>query len=283
LPSEAAVMPSVVRFAGVALSGAKADRTALTVLEYYPGPARLFLKHAHLKIQSKEDSTADSQLLNLIQEMGPELQLIGIDAPLSLPLCLNCGVQCESYETCTAEHNVWMRAAHLNQKKKKKRTKHYTPYTDRCVEYYVSHMLEEPFEMQHALGANNAPLAARATYLVPRLPCRVVEVFPQLSLWRIGLGLRLAKSHLRFFKHSPESSESRHVFLREISKQGSLFVYQQDLHRLIDSPQGFNSLICALTAFLSYHGQSEEKPKNFPSREGWVEFPRQSYVWPPPD
>jgi hypothetical protein len=167
------------------------------------------------------------------------------------------------------------------QKKKKSPPKLFTPYTERCVEQFLQTELEEPFHLQHALGSNLAPLTARAQYIQNRLTgIHTVEVFPKLSLWRIGNALHLSKSQLRFHRHWESGQSNRQAVLTKMMDKNLAFIYDQDVKTLIDSPQAFDSFICALTGLLSFLGHTEPRPKGFPRKESWVEIPKKLFVWP---
>jgi hypothetical protein len=58
------------------------------------------------------------------------------------------------------------------------------------------------------------------------------------------------------------------------------FIYDQDVKTLVDSPQAFDSFVCALTGLLSFLGHCEQRPKGFPRRESWLEIPKKLFVWP---
>ncbi len=150
----------------------------------------------------------------------------------------------------------------------------FTPYTQRCVEAYVSHGLEENFEIHHALGSNLAPLAVRAHFILRRLDLPSIEVFPKLSVWRIGNSLKVAKSHLRFHKHAVGGDESRAQFLQSLSEKKEVFIYQQDMKSMVENNHAFEAFICAYTAYFKFMGQTEKRPTDFPDEAAWIEFPK---------
>jgi hypothetical protein len=100
-----------------------------------------------------------------------------------------------------------------------------------------------------------------------------IEVFPRLSIWRLGLELKVAKSHLRFHKHAVGGDESRKVFLNALCDKKNIFVYQQDFKAMVENNHAFESFICAYTAFLKYTKKTEPRPAGFPRSEAWIEFP----------
>jgi hypothetical protein len=262
------------RFIGLTLGGGKNDRTSLAVLEYYPGQQKLFLTHIYEHIQQEEEISADQVLLEIINEHGADLEYLSINAPLKFPKCVRCKLACPGYERCKEKEIVWMWKQHRKNKTKKKRAKLFTPYTQRAAEMYIATELEEEFHPLEALGANIAPLTARAHFLLKRLPkVPVIETFPRLSVFRIGQSLKLNKSHLDHYKHQIGGDEHRQTFLQALLKRDIVFIYQQDFHKLIENPNSFDAFISAFTGFLKYKDQCEKTPKEFPGSDGWIDFP----------
>lgn len=292
VPSESKGL-TVHRFAGVALGGGKTERTAVAVIEYYPESKRIFLRALRDKLKGEGELSSDETLFHLltVEEVG--LETIAFDAPLQLPKCIRCDLVCPGFEACRLPEIRWLWSEHESREKKKRPNKVFTPYTERCAEVAIANHLEEPFHPPHALGANAAPLAARAHFLARRITGKrvlnlakpestdpqLIEVYPKLSVWRIGRDLKVPKSHLRFHRHAVDSDESRHFFLKQLIEREITFIYQQDLKTLIESPQAFDALIAALTAFLKYRGQTVPRPDGFPKDEIWVEFPEEEIDW----
>jgi hypothetical protein len=268
-----------VRFAGVALGGGKTDKTAVAILEYYPEQKRIFLRSLRDKIKSEGKASADLKLHQLLTEEETDLHSIAFDVPLQLPKCMRCKLKCPGYEDCKVPEIKWLWQKHELRGKTKKPNKIFTPYTERCAETYIANELEEPFHPSHAMGANSAPLLARAHFISRRLHTPVIEVYPKLSLWRIGRELKVAKSHLRYHKHAIEGDESRLVFLQALMNASVTFIYQQDLRLMVENNSAFEAFLSALTAFLKYRGQCEKRPDGFPKAEAWIEFPKESFHW----
>lgn len=256
----------VERYLGLSLAGGKTDKTALCSLEYYPKQKKIFLSRLFNKIKSEGQVSADLKVCSLVAECAKP-KLLAIDVPLQLPKCLRCEMKCPGYETCTETEIQWMW-------KHKQPNKLFTPYTERCADMHMSMQLEEKFQIQHALGANMAPLTARALFLKRRLKVPVIEGNPRVTLWRLGQKLHVAKSHLRFHKHWETGSETREHLLQKMIDKKWLFIYEQDRKELIESANSFDSLLMAMTSLLQFHDQCETRPAGFPSRENWVSFPR---------
>lgn len=269
----------LLRFAGVSLGGGKTDKTAVSVIEYYPDKRRVFLRSLHEKISGKIGQSADDAFLQIIRAEERDLALIAFDAPTQMPKCLRCQLRCPGVEKCTEPEIKWMRQMHAKREKSKRPNKMFTPYTERAAEIYISHELEEPFHPSHALGANAAPLAARAHFLKRLLLPKIIEVYPKLSLWRIGISLDVPKSYLRFHSHSVDGDEARHFFLKTLIEREIAFIYQQDLRIMVENNVAFEAFLAALTAFLKHRGQTEKRPADFPKEELWIDFPAQKIRW----
>lgn len=276
--------PRFHRFIGVALGGGKTDKTCISVIDYYPVQRKIFLSRLFDKIKTEGENSADAQVIRLITQCPPPVESVAFDVPLQLPICLTCPhrcpTRCPGYEECQEPEILWMWKHYRAQVKKKSPPRLFTPYTERCVEQYLQTELEEPFHLSHALGANLAPLTARAQYLIRRLDLPVVEVFPKLSLWRIGNTLGLAKSHLRFHRHWEGGQSSRQTILNKMMDKNLAFIYDQDVKVLTESPQAFDAFVCALTGLLSFLGHCESRPKGFPRKESWIEIPKKIFPWP---
>lgn len=268
------------RFIGVSFAGGKTDKTCIAVIEYYPQHKKIFLTKLIEKIKSESEFSSDFKVYQFLQQYHEHIEFIGFDVPMTLPPCIDCKLTCPGYESCSVDEVEWMRAANERMMKRKKPKKNFTPYTQRAVEFQLMESLEEKMQIHHALGANLAPLTARAHFLKKRLKAsQIVEVFPRLSLWRIGNSLKVNKSHLRFHKHAVGGNESRLALLRAMSDQLNLFIYDQDLRSMTENNHAFEALIVALTALLKFTGQTEPRPKGFPAKAQWIEFPVPEPKW----
>ena len=246
----------------------------------FPGPRRktpenkkLFLSRLYEKIKSDEKISADAKIHELVEQNMPNLQYVAFDIPWNLPNCLTCKKKCPGYESCDEPHIKWM-WNHTDDKLKKKRPKKlFTPYTQRCVELYLQTELDETFTLHHAMGSNSAPLLARASFIHRRLTADCLEVFPKLTLWRLGNILNVMRSHLRSHKAAFGGDESRAQFLKSLNEHNIAFVYNQDMKQMVENNHAFEAFLCGFTAYLKFRGLTEKKPKNFPTTEDWIEFP----------
>ncbi|MCX7978296.1 MAG: DUF429 domain-containing protein [Bdellovibrionaceae bacterium] len=267
------------RYCGLSLSGGKADKACLAVLDWYPSHKKVFLSALHEKIASQEDVSGDQKIYDFLQRYTGRLILLGVDTPWQLPLCLSCRLPCPGFERCREPHIRWLWEHNKKRYKGKKPKKIFTPYTQRCVEMHLLTELEERFDLGHALGANTAPRLARAAFLVRRLGLPTVEVAPAVSLWRIGRSLGIAKSHLRFHSHSIDGEESRHIILKELADHNVVFLYREDVRSMTANNHAFEAFITAITAFLYDRGVCEEPPSDFPAQESWIAFPKVHISW----
>ena len=260
-------------FHGVALSGGKTDKTSVATLEYFTKENKIFLHGLVSKIKTDKSQTADDKLVTLLSK-HKDTKYIALNSPLALPKCINCKLRCPGIKKCKEPEILWQWSAHQEITKKKKKKKVFTPYTQRCSEVYISDLLEEKFDVPHAMGANYAPLLARALFIKRRLKTKVIEAYPKLSLWRVGRSLRIQKSYLRFYKHSINGEEIRESIINQFIKSEVCFIYEEDKRVLIEDHQSFDAFICALTAVLKYKKQVESRPKGFPAKESWIEVPQ---------
>jgi hypothetical protein len=269
----------VHRFLGLSLGGGKTNKTCLSVLEYYPSQNKIFLKEINEKIKSENLNSSDQILFNLIEEYKNAVEYLAFDVPLELPKCIKCNLKCPGYESCTEPEIKWLKKSYEEKNQKKKPLKLFTPYTERCVEAYLSDQLEEVFHVPHALGSNSAPLTARAIYLKRRIKIACIEVYPKLSLWRIGTSLGIQKSYLRFHKHAISGEEIREAILKRLVEENIAFLYAQDVKTLISNSHAFDSFICGMTAVLKFKDQVDKRPKGFPKEESWIEIPKLKLEW----
>ncbi len=266
------------QFLGLSLSGGKTSKSALAVLDFYPKENKFFLKSLHEKIQSDKLKSADVKIFELIQKYKETAKSLGIDVPLVLPKCIRCKLKCPGYEVCAEPAIIWLWKKYRQNKKKTKKL--FTPYTERCAEAHLAQDLEEPFIKDHALGANLAPIVARAQYLKKRIPVSMFEAYPQLSLWRIGRQLSISKSHLRRHKHSVEGVYVRSKILETLTKKNITFMYNQDIQSMTLNLESFEAYLCAITGLLAHLKQVEKRPINFPKSEGWITMPQKKISFP---
>lgn len=264
----------IVRFIGVSLAGGKSDKACVAILEYYPDNKKIFLSRLFEKIKSEEKISGDLKIHDLINQNEESTKYVAFDTPWNLPFCMTCTLRCPGYENCHLPHIEWM-WHHQDDKLKKKRPKKlFTPYTQRCIEMYFQTELEETFTLHHALGANSAPLLARARFIQRRIGVECIEVYPALSLWRLGKVLGVMKSHLKSHRAAFGGDEARAQFLQSMNENDICFIYNQDMKQMVENNHAFEAFLCGYTAFLKFKGQTEKKPKDFPENEDWIEFPQ---------
>lgn len=218
--------------------------------------------------------------MEAIESYPQGIKSIALNAPLSLPKCIRCKLKCPGYEVCTEEEIQWMWSHWRNStKKKSKKARLFTPYTERAAEQWLATELEEKFDIQHALGANMAPILARAHFLKRRISFPIIEAHPKVSLWRIGRALGVQKSYLRYHKHAVGGEDARTNVLMCLVKKDVAFLYEQDIRLMVKKPHAFDAFILALTALLKSKGQCESKPKGFPKEESWIDLPKHDIIW----
>ena len=269
-------------FVGLCLRGSKTDTTSLAVLEYYPKEKKIFLRHIYSSLQSTQKISGDKLIYDLLKDSFRRIDSIFFNSPLSLPQCMTCTLACPGHEECKESHILWQWK--FFHRHKKKRSKVFSPYTDRCVESYLSKQLPEPFEIPHALNSNKAPLTARSLFLSRRLKeayksLKLYEFSAKVSLWFIGRALKVPKFKLRDYKSSLEGQKIRALVLKKMADKGLVFLYDQDRRLMEKNSHSFEAFLGSFTGVLNFVGECEKKPKNFPQKEAWIEFPNTKINW----
>ncbi|MFN3455153.1 MAG: DUF429 domain-containing protein, partial [Pseudobdellovibrio sp.] len=264
---------NIIRFIGISLAGGKSDKACVAVLEYYPDNKKVFLSRIFEKIKSDEQISGDLKIHELVFQNAETLKYVAFDTPWNVPSCLRCKLKCPGFESCREPHIEWMWKHQEDRQQKKRPKKLFTPYTQRAIELYFLTELEETFHLQHAMGANTAPLLARSHFIQRRLPFECIEVYPHLSLWRIGKALGLMSSQIKDHRAAFGGDESRAKFIQALNEKNIAFIYHQDAKSMIENNHAFEAFICGLTAFLKYKNLTQKKPKDFPEYEDWIEFP----------
>lgn len=273
-PTQVSTAAEVLHFLGLSLAGGKTDKACLVILDYYPSQKRIFLRQTYEKIGSEGEISGDLKIHEILKLYERNSKILALDVPFKLPLCLTCKLNCPGFENCKEDHILWMWKYQKDRRNKKRPQKLFTPYTQRCVELYLQTEIEEKFILSHAMGANAAPLLARASFISKRIEnLKMIEVSPRVALWRLGSSLKLMKSHLRGYKHSSYGQQSRRSLLHAFGKLDWIFTYEQDRKILIENPHAFEALLLAYTAFLTFKGKTEPRPHGFPSNEDWIEIP----------
>lgn len=246
------------------------------MIDYFPDQKKVFLTKLFSGLKAEGSFSSDLKISQLMQEYESDLEFVAVDQPWRLPLCLQCELKCPGYENCKVEHIQWFWNYYRTLQTQKKETKIFTPYTQRAVESVLLSQLEQPFMMSHAMGANSAPLLARAAFLKRRSQANWIEVFPPLSVWRIGRHLNMKRSDLRSYRKSAVGESCRRQILSHLQKHDVVFLYKEDVQMMIQSVHAFDAFISAYTAFLKATQQTESRPANFPAQEDWIEFPKEA-------
>ena len=267
------------RFLGLELSGAKNNKTAVSVLEFYPKEQKIFLLDIHDRVIAREGQSGDSALLELLDELSSGLHSIGVNVPLTLPPCFLCKPsQCKTQ--CRSSSTQWMERF-SKKKPHKKGDLIFTAYTQRPVELWLRHELVSQFhkslqfEIDEALGGNRAPLTARMQYLQRKMSSsQLIEVLPKLTAVQLCLSMGIDRRILSRYRKLEEGSHARLTFLEALVEKRGVFIYDRDLKKLSQSLPAFDSFLCAYTALLSYQGICEKPPRGFPEASGWIHYPK---------
>jgi len=233
----------------------------------------MFLSKLIDKIKAEEFISADLKIHEILGQYQSEAEALAIDVPLQLPVCLTCALPCPGYEACGEPEIRYIHHLYHQNEDKKKPRKLFTPYTQRCVDAYLAHYYGEQ-EPHHAMGANLAPLTARARFISRRLGLPSVEVFPRLSVWTLGNSLKINKSTLRVYRNSIGGEDAREILIRAFADQLGVFFYEQDRRMLIENNHAFEAFICAFTAMLQADGRVEKRPRDLPKSQSWLAIPQ---------
>src|SRR5690606_24264247 len=164
------------RFIGISLGGGRGKNTAVARLEPSGDGGQLVIAEARtreaergggeLDGESPGAPFRDAELVRWLERWVDDETLVAIDAPLSLPVCVRCQLECPGFERCEVPVVAWMRrwGPQLRERAGRSDPKkpHVTPYTQRATELVLEHLTLQPRE---ALGQGMGPLAARAAYL----------------------------------------------------------------------------------------------------------------------
>jgi len=273
------------RYAGLELSGAKNQKTALAAIEYYPKENKIFLLDIFERIQAHNDQTGDEALLEAIIEAAPEAAAMGVNVPLTFPPCTACAKSsCPMPAHCGVPGVRWMRDSsrrflrHLSKKHAK--AKEFTPYTQRPVELFIKHNLLPDlheafwFEVDEALGGTKAPLTARMGFLKRHLPgMKLLEVWPKLSAALLALEAGIPRRTIEAHRDIELGARAREEIIGSLGAHFGVFIYDRDKTKLARSLTSFDAFICAYTAMLSDTGRCLRAPSGFPEESGWIEIP----------
>ena len=200
-----------IRALGIELGGGKSERTALVLLEYYQREKKVFLHEHQAKIGAGAHRYGDEVLLEEIKKLNADRT--GVNAPLSLPPCVQCSVKgCSGFRDCKNPPVRWMHEEAVRAKIPV--SKHPTPYTQRPLDVYLRTEVQPRYNfdlfLEETLGAGRAPLALRMQYLLSRLGRKnFLETDPRVALAGIAPWFGMANRELRRYRLPEEGVEYR--------------------------------------------------------------------------
>lgn len=268
------------RYLGINLSGAKSNKTALAVLEYYPKEKKTFLLDLYERMNAKEGQSPDEALVESVLENRERLAVIGTDAPLSFPPCIHCESKgCRTPGRCGSQAARWMERF-LKKISRKTKVLPFTPYTQRPVELWLRYQVlsklhaRHRFDLDETLGGSKAPLTARMTHLqrfFKGIP--TIEAIPKLTVACLAERYSIPTRHVLAYRTLEHGPYSRSALAETFAEHCGIFVYERDLHKLASSLNAFDAFVCALTAHFDGLGLCVPAPKGFPVESGWVRYP----------
>lgn len=260
-----------IRVLGLELAGAKNDKTALAVFEYFPHEEKTYLLHLYEGLGSRADLTADRVLLSILKESKGPHSVLCVNVPLQFPPCTQCELKsCVAKGECQAPAAQWAL---------KQRGASYTPYTQRPVEIWLKKEVVArnalTLDVDETLGGARAPLTARMVHLLPRLKgFEVIESVPKLTTLLLGKAKRVPKNLLEDFRTLGKGARARADLLRALSPGLGLYLGPHDLTRATKSLSAFDALFCGVTGVLHVRGRCVKPPRGFPTRSGWIQYPQ---------
>lgn len=283
------------KYLGLELAGAKNQKTAIAVIEYFPKGNKTFLLDIYDRLPS-----GDQALLELIDELRPSgIARMGVNVPLELPPCMTCTKKsCLLPQGCQVESVKWMReltarVARSTAQDKDIRVHEFTPYTQRPVELWIRYEVlpklpvSHRFEIDEALGGNKAPLTARMHYLKKHLrDIHLSEAWPKLTMAVVAQQLGISKRIVSRYRHLEEGMHAREEIIAALSEESRIFIYDRDVRKLSQSLAAFDAFLCSYTALLYDLKMCAEIPDDYPTEAGWVEYPSleldESDLWATP-
>jgi hypothetical protein len=259
------------RSLGLEIAGAKNDRTALAVVDFYPKTRRLVVSDVEPKLKGHHIVSADEALLDSVAESHKTAGVftgIGIHGPISLP---------PAFMQKRDSEIRWMNDT---WKRIKPHPRPFVPYLQRSAEIWLRYLTPEKFLISDGMGSNSAPHTARLQFLTPQLPGPLHEVFPRATMSRLISSLGLPKALTRNYTDFDKGLSAREDFFEAIGKKlPQVFIYERDLDKMITSINCFNAFLCALTQHLIYRKQCEVAPRGFPRGAAWIHIPRPDVHW----
>lgn len=259
---------------GLHLSGVGSKKSAMVRgsvtlnKETQDTPHFIWEAYSH-EIGSQKGLFSDEKIIKSLKNLG-DLNVIVIDAPLSLPPCMTCALPCPGIAACEIDEVSFMK----NLLKSEQRDSHRAqvkPYLDRAFETSLrsqvkkSVMQAEPNEFSPVLGSNRAPLTARAVQilnlLVAEFPqAMIVETNSVLSAWGWAKKAGLKVPRDTHFKHGLDSRLLRIKLLKQL-EQNKIATRSPTLHldifkEFYNMKEVFSAAMSALTGWGFLVGQT---------------------------
>jgi hypothetical protein len=267
-------MADKTRYVGLELGSGR--RTAVVALDYFPDQKKVFLAELRSNYQASDEQSSDDQLIAYVNSLEPSV--IGIDAPLSLPPCIDCKLECPTVALCEVPAVRWMR----EEAKRWGTGKFPSPYTQRPVDYLLRGKWQDeavvPFPTDESFGSSRAPLAARMQYLKRHFEASLLEVNPRLALSALANQFDFSSRELRRSRDVDDGLENRFALLDKMSapprceEAPHLFLYNSEISQLSQELSAFDALLCAWMA--AYEGLGLLEQPEFKAEWGQIAKPR---------
>lgn len=172
---------------------------------------------------------ADARLLQAIEDLGGA-DVFCIDAPLTLPPCVQCSTfGCREPKGCDNASVALMKKLWEERRQTDRKARSPLPYLDRYFEVFARSTFEHPgftgsFEIEAPMGSNRAPLTARSIHLSRQLTAAfpkalILETNSLVSAlgWSLHSGYKL--SSLLELKNNSLGTTSRAGLLKRLEQK----------------------------------------------------------------
>jgi len=254
-------------FIGVDLGGGKGKNTAVARLEAEGDVIRVVDYGT-----GRESPWFDEPLIDYLRSF-PE-GIVGIDAPLTLPVCVRCTLPfCPTARRCEVPIVSWFRARDVDWSPRKK--PRYTPYTQRATEVILHE--EHQILPRETLGQGMGPLTSRASHLCRALSDlftldkNLIEVYPKATISRL-FGERTAAR----YKRSGATAQTRLEIWNGLP--GLEFAPGAWREDGLNNDHKFDAVICAYTAWLWSQDKCLPPPNDLVASDGWIWIPKTTTV-----
>lgn len=270
------------RIIGLELLGAKNNKSAISIIDYYPDESKLFLIDLIQEVEPEKSETNDQALLRTIKSHSIKNTLLSINAPTTLPPFFQKNTRKFSSIENWVKSEIKLAQERKLSNKTPPKLREFTPYTQRPVEIWLRYNVIPnlpkgiQFDVDETFGGSRAPIAARMHFLSNSLKnYEIIEVLPKLSVIKMAHVLKLGQRHINKYRHLDLGKSARVHILNSIADELNVFIYENDFKTLSKNLNCFDAFISGLTGYFFRLDKCQKPPRNFPLSSGWVTYPKQ--------